>query len=66
MGTRKSETQEQSSYSQKPWFKHYDFRVPEPINFPRQPVSQMINLAALPFADRLLCDCATGRDCHKY
>jgi long-chain acyl-CoA synthetase len=43
---------EQSPYSQKPWLKQYDFWVPEHFNFPRQPIYQMVNLAALHFADR--------------
>ena len=52
MSTGKSKIEEQSPYSQKPWLKQYDFWVPEQINFPRQPIYQMINLAALHFADR--------------
>jgi long-chain acyl-CoA synthetase len=52
MSTGKSKIEEQSPYSQKPWLKQYDFWVPEHINFPRQPIYQMVNLAALHFADR--------------
>src|SRR6185295_5669593 len=52
MSTGKSKIEEQSPYSQKPWLKQYDFWVPEHINFPRQPLYQMVNLAALHFADR--------------
>ncbi len=52
MSTRRSEQQEESAYGQKPWLKHYDFWVPAEINFPRQPIHQILNLAALQFTDR--------------
>jgi long-chain acyl-CoA synthetase len=52
MSTKPSKLKEASSYSQKPWLKHYDFWVPDEINFPRQPVCQILNQAALQFSDR--------------
>jgi long-chain acyl-CoA synthetase len=41
-----------SPYAQKPWLKHYDYWVSEQANFARQPVYQMLNLAAAQFYDR--------------
>ena len=41
-----------SAYTQKPWLKHYDFWVPDEMNFPRQPVHQILDLSALQFGDR--------------
>ncbi len=41
-----------NGYTQKPWLKHYDFWVPGEINFPRQPIGQILDLAALQFGDR--------------
>jgi long-chain acyl-CoA synthetase len=52
MSTKRSKLREPSAYNQKPWLKHYDFWVPAEINFPRQPIHQILNLAALQFADR--------------
>ncbi|MEN3334816.1 MAG: long-chain acyl-CoA synthetase [Blastocatellia bacterium] len=52
MSTKRSKSREQSAYSRKPWLKHYDFWVPEQMNFPRQPIHQILNLAALQFTDR--------------
>jgi long-chain acyl-CoA synthetase len=52
MSTRRTKLKEDSAYSQKPWLKHYDFWVPGEMNLPRQPVYQILNLAALQFADR--------------
>jgi long-chain acyl-CoA synthetase len=52
MSTKRSKLREQSAYSRKPWLKHYDFWVPEQMNFPRQPIHQILNLAALQFTDR--------------
>lgn len=52
MSTKRSKPREESAYSQKPWLKHYDFWVPDEINFPRQPIYQILNLAALYFTDR--------------
>src|ERR1041384_111730 len=52
MSVTASKVQEASAYTQKPWLKHYDFWVPEDINFPRQPVHQILNQAALQFSDR--------------
>jgi long-chain acyl-CoA synthetase len=52
MSTKRSKLREESEYSRKPWLKHYDFWVPEKINFPRQPIHQILNLAALHFTDR--------------
>ena len=43
---------ESSVYAQKPWLKHYDFWVPDEINFPRQPIHQVLSLAALQYSDR--------------
>jgi long-chain acyl-CoA synthetase len=52
MSTRRSKLRPTSAYNQKPWLKHYDFWVPAEINFPRQPIHQILNLAALQFTDR--------------
>jgi long-chain acyl-CoA synthetase len=41
-----------TAYTQKPWLKHYDFWVPDEMNFPRQPVHQILDLSALQFGDR--------------
>ncbi|HXU34882.1 MAG TPA: long-chain fatty acid--CoA ligase, partial [Blastocatellia bacterium] len=38
--------------TRKPWLKHYDFWVPDKMNFPRQPVHQILDLSALQFGDR--------------
>jgi long-chain acyl-CoA synthetase len=43
--------QQASPYAEKPWLKHYDYWVPEQANFARQPLSQMLNLAAAQFND---------------
>ena len=51
MSSRK-EKQQPSAYAAKPWLKHYDYWVPEQTNFARQPVYQMLNLAAAQFNDR--------------
>ena len=45
-------TAEQSPYASKPWLRHYDFWVPEQINYPRQPISQILTIAAAHFAER--------------
>ena len=52
MSTKRAKLPEPSAYSQKPWLKHYDFWVPDEVNFPRQPIHQILNLAALQFSDR--------------
>lgn len=52
MSAKQSKMPEASAYTQKPWLKHYDFWVPDEINFPRQPVHQILNQAALQFSDR--------------
>ncbi|HYP29663.1 MAG TPA: long-chain fatty acid--CoA ligase [Blastocatellia bacterium] len=52
MSASKSIVPEQSPYAQKPWLKHYDFWIPERINYPRQSVYQVLNLSASLFADR--------------
>ena len=52
MSTKRSKLREQSAYSRKPWLKHYDFWVPEQMNFPRQPIHQILNLAALQFTEK--------------
>jgi long-chain acyl-CoA synthetase len=52
MSTKRSRLRQESPYGQKPWLKHYDFWVPREINFARQPVHQILNLAALQFTDR--------------
>jgi len=49
--TSKSEKQN-SAYAAKPWLNHYDYWVPEHANFARQPVYQMLNLAAAQFNER--------------
>lgn len=48
----KRSKQPESAYTQKPWLKHYDFWVPGEMNFPRQPIHQILDLAALQFSDR--------------
>src|SRR5712691_5569118 len=50
MGSRTGK-QQASPYAEKPWLKHYDYWVPEQTNFARQPLSQMLNLAAAQFND---------------
>jgi long-chain acyl-CoA synthetase len=52
MSTTGASRRAPSAYSQKPWLKHYDFWVPAEINFPRQPIYQILDLAALQFGDR--------------
>jgi acyl-CoA synthetase (AMP-forming)/AMP-acid ligase II len=52
MSTKPSKLPDASAYTQKPWLKHYDFWVPGEVNFPRQPVHQILDLAALQFSDR--------------
>jgi long-chain acyl-CoA synthetase len=52
MSTKRSKLPEPSAYGQKPWLKYYDFWVPDEVNFPRQPLHQILNLAALQFSDR--------------
>src|SRR5437016_1838702 len=48
----KPQLQEKSPYAQKPWLKHYDFWVPEGINYPRQSVYQILTLAASHYTER--------------
>src|SRR4029453_10546480 len=38
--------------ARKPWLKHYDFWVPEQVNYPRQPLSQILTIAATHYAER--------------
>ena len=52
MSAKRSKLPDASAYTRKPWLKHYDFWVPGEINFPRQPIHQILNLAALHFSDR--------------
>src|SRR5262249_13488422 len=52
MGARRANPQTSSSYEEKLWLRHYDYWVPENSNFPRQPVYQILNLAATYFHDR--------------
>jgi len=52
MSTKRAKIRETSPYSRRLWLKHYDFWVPAEINFPHQPVYQILDLAALQFADR--------------
>jgi long-chain acyl-CoA synthetase len=52
MSTKLSKLPEPSAYSVKPWLKHYDFWVPDEVNFPNQPIHQIFNMAALQFSDR--------------
>lgn len=52
MSTKPSRLPNESAYTQKPWLKSYDFWVPDEINFPRQPIYQVLNLAVLQFGDR--------------
>jgi long-chain acyl-CoA synthetase len=47
-----TEKQQPSPYAAKPWLKHYDYWVPEVANFARQPIYQILNLAAAQFNDR--------------
>jgi long-chain acyl-CoA synthetase len=44
--------QQASTYAGKPWLRHYDYWVPEQANFPRQPIYQILNLAATQFGER--------------
>jgi long-chain acyl-CoA synthetase len=44
--------QRASTYAGKPWLRHYDYWVPEQANFPRQPIYQILNLAATQFGER--------------
>src|SRR5689334_169494 len=44
--------QQSLPYGGKPWLHHYDYWVPEHANFPRQPIHQMLNLAAAQFNAR--------------
>ncbi len=48
----KTESNEKSPYAEKPWLNHYDFWVSGQINYPRQPLYQVLNLAASLFRDR--------------
>ena len=52
MSTGKSRAHDQSPYALKPWLRHYDFWIPERINYPTQSVYQVLNLSASLFADR--------------
>ena len=52
MSTKPSKLRDVSAYAQKPWLKHYDFWVPAEMNFPGQPVHQILNQAALQFSNR--------------
>jgi long-chain acyl-CoA synthetase len=52
MSATRSKLQDASVYTRKPWLKHYDFWVPDKMNFPRQPVHQILDLSALQFGDR--------------
>jgi long-chain acyl-CoA synthetase len=44
--------QQASTCAGKPWLRHYDYWVPEQTNFPRQPIYQILNLAATQFGER--------------
>src|SRR5712692_10172211 len=44
--------QQTSPYAAKPWLRHYDYWVPDRTNFARQPIYQMLNLAAAQFSER--------------
>lgn len=35
-----------SPYASKPWLKHYDYWVPAEINYPRQPIYQILQIAS--------------------
>jgi long-chain acyl-CoA synthetase len=52
MSTTKSQLAERSPYAQKPWLRNYDFWVPEQINYPRQPLAQILSLAASHYPER--------------
>ncbi len=52
MSAKRSKLPDASAYTQKPWLKHYDFWVPGEINFPRQPIHQILDQAALQFSNR--------------
>jgi long-chain acyl-CoA synthetase len=41
-----------SPYASRPWLKHYDYWVPPDINYPRQPVYQILQLAAGRYGER--------------
>lgn len=42
-----------SPYAQKPWLKHYDYWVPAELNYPRQSIYNVLNIAASHFGDNL-------------
>src|SRR5262249_24198029 len=52
MGARRANPQTSSPYEERPWLRHYDYWVPETSSFPRQSLSQILNLAATYFHDR--------------
>jgi long-chain acyl-CoA synthetase len=41
-----------TTYSNKPWFKHYDYWVPEQMPFPGRPLHEIIDTAAIEVPDR--------------
>ncbi len=45
-------TQRLSAYALKPWLNHYDYWVPEQINYSRQPLYQIIAHAAAIYGDK--------------
>ena len=52
MSTNQAQFPEPSPYTQKPWLKHYDFWVPEQVNYPRQSVYQVLTLAVSHYPER--------------
>jgi long-chain acyl-CoA synthetase len=51
MTTRQETHLNLSPYASRPWLKHYDYWVPAEINFPRQPIYQILQLAAGRFGE---------------
>jgi long-chain acyl-CoA synthetase len=41
-----------SPYAERPWLRHYDYWVPPDVNYPEQPLYQILQLAAGRFGDR--------------
>lgn len=52
MSTRQQSEDIQSPYARRPWLKHYDYWVPAEINFPRQPLYQVLQIATGRFGER--------------
>jgi long-chain acyl-CoA synthetase len=42
-----------SPYAQRPWLRHYDYWVPHHMSYPRRPLHEILDIAALDAPDRL-------------